>query len=129
MSKKTYQVEYGPTWWECTIAIDHSPEVDARIKEMVEHWTGYKGRLADNKGDYTKTFLQDLAREINYIQAEYNYNLEGVIGEFDNRDGYYKMDGTMGITIVDIDDFEMQHSEYVVTEIANQDTGQEAEAE
>lgn len=112
--KKTYTVEYGPTGWECTIEIDETPNTLECIKIMVEFWTDWEHRLFINDDDYVKTFLQQLAREINYIQAEYNYNLIGVKGEFENREGWSKMDGSYGIEIMEIDDFEFSHSEYVV---------------
>jgi hypothetical protein len=116
MIKKTYNVEYGPTWWECTIVIDHNKETDASIKVMVEFWTGWKSRLAANGGDYIITFLQQLAREINFIQAEYHYNIIGVRDEFANREGWCKMDGSYGITIEEIDDFDFEHHQYEVQE-------------
>lgn len=125
---KTYTVIYGPTWWECTISIDHSfvfenispgehwPMAKA-LEEMVIFWSDGKKRLALNDGDVVKTFLQQLAREINYIQAVKDYNLEGVIEEFVNREGWWVMDGSNGITIVDIDDFDFAYNEYEVMEV------------
>lgn len=116
MSKKTYDIEYGPTWWECVVVIDHTPETLDCIKIMVEFWTGWEHRLLMNDDDYVKTFLQQLAREINHIQIEFNYNLKGVIEEFANREGWCLMDGSKGIEITSIDDFEFDHSNYVVLE-------------
>jgi hypothetical protein len=113
---KTYTVSHGPTWWECQIGIDDSPETVARIMEMVEFWSDWKSRLETNEGDYIKTFLQDLAREIQYIIAEHDYNLTGVIEEFINREGWCLMDGTFGIEILNVDEFEFTHSEYEVLE-------------
>ncbi|MHB8209121.1 DUF2528 family protein [Mucilaginibacter sp.] len=129
MAKKTYIVVYGPTSWKCQIAIDEDFKVpfindetklpeDTKwaIKEMVEFWGWWQERLDRNEGDYTKTFLQQLAREINYIQVEYDYNLRGVIEEFENREGWFKMDGSLGIEILSIDDFEMEYHDYEVME-------------
>lgn len=114
--KMSYGIEYGPTWWECTVEIDHNDETLANIKSMVEFWMGWEDRLETNDGDYTKTFLQQLAREICMIEVEFNYNLVGVTGEFNNREGWCKMDGSMGIKIVNVDDFEFEHRQYEVGE-------------
>ncbi|WP_432328877.1 DUF2528 family protein [Mucilaginibacter sp. P25] len=117
MAKKMYEIEYGPTWWECTVVVDHTPEVDNAIREMVEFWGGWENLLKENKGDYTKTFLKGLARDINYIQAEYDYNLTGVIQEYaEGREGWCKMDGSAGIEITAIDDFDFSYDQYVVSD-------------
>jgi hypothetical protein len=116
MPKKMYDIEYGPTWWECTVVVDHTPEVDNAINSMVEFWVGHEDRLSANEGDYTKTFLQQLGREINYIQAEQHVNLTGVLKAFDNREGWCKMDGSAGIEIIAAEDFSFEHNQYVVME-------------
>jgi len=128
MAKKMYDIEYGPTWWECTVVIDHTPEVDNAIREMVEFWAGWEHHLKDNNGDYTKTFLKNLARDINYIQAEFNYNLVGVIEEYSKeREGWCKMDGSSGIEITAIDDFDFGRDQYLVTDGIPVDDSGEAE--
>ncbi|HVW97530.1 MAG TPA: DUF2528 family protein [Mucilaginibacter sp.] len=121
MSKKTYTVIYLPTIWECRVEIDHEEKTLEAIRLMVEFWTGYEYRLSANNGDYVKTFLQQLAREINYIQAEHNYNLKGVTDEFKNREGWCPMDGSYGIVILDTDDFEFEHDDYEIKEETTDD--------
>lgn len=116
MSKKSYNIEYGPTWWECTVEIDHTRATDKVIRTMVEYWTGWEERLDNNDGDYNKTFLQQLAREINYIQIQDNVMLKGVLKEFENREGWLPMDGSYGIEITHIDDFTFEHNQYQVQE-------------
>jgi hypothetical protein len=123
--KKTYCIENLATWTECSVEVDLdfvlpfknddkiTTTADA-IKDMVEFWIGWENRLEANQGDYTITFLQQLAREINYIQIEYNYNLIGVIDEFRNRNGWCAMDGSFGIWIKQIDDFELPTTDYHV---------------
>ncbi|RVU01108.1 DUF2528 family protein [Mucilaginibacter limnophilus] len=128
---KTYTINHGPTWWECQVAIDHSfivkvpvPESDQpedwtmekTMREMIMHWTGGAGWLKENDGDITKTFLQQLAAEIQQIQCENNYTLEGVIEEFVNREGWWPMDGSCGVQILEVEDFEFLMNEYEVME-------------
>lgn len=127
--KKTYTVAYGPTFWECQIAIDEDFKVpfinqttnepeDTRwaIKEMVEFWAWWEERLEKNEGDYTKTFLQMLARKICTLQADDQYPLEAMIKWFSDKEGWFDMDGTWGIEILSFDDFEFQYHEFEVME-------------
>jgi hypothetical protein len=125
MGIKTYTIAYGPTWWECQVQIDHDFLIDVAgeqwtiekvMHEMIVFWSGGPGRIKENTGDITKTFLQQLAAEIQQIQVENNYTLEGVIEEFTNHEGWWPMDGSAGIKILDVDDFEFSFSEYEVLE-------------
>lgn len=115
---KTYTVAYGPTFWECQIFIDWSfPHTQNAIETMIRFWSGGEGRLYTNGGDYEKTFLQQLAREISYIMAgEHHLNVEGVKDAFKNREGWCKMDGSLGIEILDVDDFSFDYSDFEVME-------------
>lgn len=76
--------------------------MDMIIKDLVEYWSGWKLRLILNDGNYTVTFLKDLMKEICliYFSSNCTYNIKGIIGEFENKEGYCKMDGSMGIKIV-----------------------------
>ncbi len=105
---KKFSIEHTPTYASITVQIDfgfkikHNPNftVEGAIKEMVEFWTGYEKRLDQNDGDYTKTFLKQLCQECIVIQMSENYNLLGIIKEFNDREGWNKMDGDYGIEIV-----------------------------
>ncbi len=43
-----------------TVQIDHA-KADPSIREMVEFWAWWEDRLASNGGDYTRTWLKQLA--------------------------------------------------------------------
>lgn len=116
---KKFKVQHRDTLWECEIEID-TENVDTiiAIKDMVDFWVGAKDRLENNDGDYIKTFVQQLAREIFYIIAEHDYNLYGVVKEFENREGWCTMEGSYGIKITNVDDLEFKHYEFEVEEVA-----------
>ena len=128
MALKKYTIKYPDIYWECEIEIDEDfitptykksdPPVTTkdRIKQMVEFWSDWEDRLEDNDGDYTKTFLQQLASRCLEIVISNNYNLFGVIGEFEEAEGWFKMNGSYGITITSVDDFEFQYSEFQIEE-------------
>lgn len=127
--KKTYTVAYGPTWWEIQVSIDEefiSPWIDPGtdkpmtglevVKSLVEFWSGWEQRLASNKGDYIKTFLQQLASEVISLVAANNWTLDGVLDEFSDKDGYCPMDGSCGIEILHTDEFSFEDDEFQVLE-------------
>lgn len=120
MAKNTYVVTYDPLYWSCTIAIED--EVNGKstleaIKQMVEFWTDWEQLLEDNSGDYTKAFLQQLARQAFLICAGNNYNTFGVVEEFKDMEGWCVMDGSCGITIVSTDDYEALHSDFSISKL------------
>jgi len=87
------------------------------MKEMILFWNGGAERLQDNDGDITKTFLQQLAREITIIQISNNYNIKGVISEFNNMEGWMAMDGSSGIKIMYVDNPPFpEHEDFEVEE-------------
>lgn len=112
---KTYHIEFTPIYWECTIRID---EEKARqpIREMVEFWHGWESHLDDNDGDYTKTFIQQISRTILYMVAGRNLNINGVRNEFNNLEGWCKMDGTHGIEILSVDEVEFHYDDFEIEE-------------
>ena len=117
-------------YWECLVEIDESfviptlklndgnyTTLDA-MKEMILFWNGGASRLDLNDGDITKTFLQQLAREIQFIILEHNYNLIGVISAFTQREGWFDVDGSAGIKLMFVDDLEIEWDEFIVEEVA-----------
>jgi len=103
MNKKTYTVNYEPIGFSIDVEIDHKKTgetwTNELIKLMVEHWTGSEDLLNSVGGDYTKAFLKQLCRECFRLVVANNYNLYGVVSEFEDSEGYCNMDGTYGIKI------------------------------
>ena len=83
---KTYQLEYDYT----TLATVEIDEVKATgpIKEMVEFWLGWEDAVSNNNGDYTRTWLKNLAK---FIIRNQELPL--------NNEGWTLLDGTYGITV------------------------------
>lgn len=117
MAKISYTVTYDPTYWSFTVTIEdefNDKQTLDIIKQMVEFWSDWEQRLDENDGDYTMAFLQQLGKEAFLIAVENNYNTVGVVDEFNSREGWYPMDGSMGITIVATDTAEILHSDFSV---------------
>jgi len=114
--------------WECTIQIDFSHilekyskekpfTVEDAIKSMVEFWSGHEAILEEEEGNYTTAFLRMIARSIFYEMCSKNYSLEGIIARYDDREGWYKMDGSEGFKIISVDEFRADIAQFHVQEI------------
>jgi len=127
---KKYIIQNPNEDWECTVQVDdeftfqdfRNPAITLRAIDamtiMVEFWTDWKQRLAQNDGDYKVTFLQQLGREVFYILAARDAkSLGSVISEFKNREGWCDMDGKFGITILSVEDVSWDHCEFEVVEV------------
>jgi len=122
----TYTVKHEPTGGEITVKIDFDYEslydgrvftMDDWIKEMVDFWHGSAERLAENDGNYVKTFLPMLCQEALAIALEYQCGPEMVVRKFVNKEGYCPMDGSHGITITKVEQMELtDYSQYEITE-------------
>ncbi len=112
--KKKYKISHFDSHSTLTVEIDFSCKIDVgegeeytvdqSIKDMVDFWMGKDERLMDSEGDYTIAFLKQLHAEVMEIFIEYNYNLWGITEEFNNREGWSKMDGSCGIKLIDFEE-------------------------
>lgn len=128
--EKIYRLTHIDYDWETTIGIDEEFIVSESegnktttkdiIKGMVEFWSGWENRLADNDGDYTKTFLQQLSREVLYQLFQHpRSTLKGIIYEFEDLEGWWAPDGSAGFQLLEIDPIEIEHERFEVKEVAN----------
>lgn len=128
---KIYKAYNFENHWECRIEIneefiiqdsskpDEPYTTEMAMKEMILFWSGGKARLEDNDGDISKTFAQQLGREIFAIQCERNRNTAGVIYEFNNKnkEGWSAMDGSCGIKIIYVESLNIEHEDFEVEEV------------
>jgi hypothetical protein len=129
MIKKKFRVEFEALNWYAIIEVDEAfvpehgfgiPGFTTRdvIKTMVEFWTGWEHELLFNDGDYLKTFLQQLGREIVLIQADDSMaGTDTVIGEFKGREGWSRMDGSFGIKILAIQPLDLDPRDFSIEEV------------
>lgn len=93
--------------WDCaiTFVVDTDVLNEANLIEMHEFWHGHQETLAEFKGDMLYAVLSNVARVALAGQFSNDYNLTGIVNQFDYDDGegiegFFKMDGSMGIKIV-----------------------------
>ncbi|SDM39933.1 Protein of unknown function [Pedobacter antarcticus] len=123
---KVYKVIYPTEFWECQVEINEDfivsgPAWEGNCKSamegMIAFWMGGNERLAENEGNVSKTFAQQLAREAYMILVERDLTLYGVIEEIGSREGWGKPDGSLGYKLIYVDDVEIRHKDFEVEEI------------
>lgn len=125
MAKQIFDVEYGPSWWECRIEIDpdfetgneHLPTTIDAIENSVDFFDGSKDDLAQFDGDYIKTYAMQLARELCIMQVQQGLILEALIDDFKNKEGWFPIDGSWGVRVLNADDFTFSSGEFMVEEV------------
>jgi hypothetical protein len=101
--EKIYKITHFDLFFDCKIKIDEDKAKEP-IKEMVEFWGGWERKLESNEGNYTLTFLKMLSMKIILLGLYQNLNLFGIKEEFKGLEGWAPMDGSQGITILEIDE-------------------------
>jgi hypothetical protein len=122
--KKQFKVEHSPTWAEIEVEIDFDVELEdttvyESIRAQVEFWTDWEFDIMADENDYVKAYLKNLLRACIVILTERDFNLNGLIGAFKNKEGWATMDGSMGIKLLsssdpnfdDLDDYEITEKE------------------
>ena len=126
MSVVNYEIQFGPMMWACQVSIDEEMPLTEHegktittkdaIQQMVEFWTGWESRLDSNEGDYTATFLKQLAKEIFRVACTNRVKVKTIVDEFEGKEGWAPMDGSYGITIISIDTFTFVEEDFSVYE-------------
>ena len=103
MTKK-YELEYDWATLAC-VTIDEV-KAEESIREMVEFWSGWEDALEDNQGDYTRTWLKNLAKFI---------LRNGRIPH--DEEGWVWLQGTHGITVKLMDVWRPDNDEIEIKEL------------
>jgi len=111
--KKRYKVEHEPTEGEIIIEIDFDfinyfggdepNTMESVIKMLVEFWYGYESDLEQNNQNYLETFLKSLCHAVLTTSLEGNWNCDGVISQFKNKEGWILLDGSQGIKLLQLE--------------------------
>lgn len=123
-----YTIEHVPTSCGLTVEInfDFVSEVKKEkysmmqmIKTMVDFFSDGDNRLKSNK-NYLEAFLKQLTEISIFISIENNCNINGVIRQFEKQEGYCRMDGSMGIKLIELCRLELDdQDDYEITKLDN----------
>lgn len=127
MKVKKFNIEHEPTGGEITVEIDFgfsrqfgekTETVNDFIKEMVTFWSGWESRVEENEGSLLLTFLKQLCKQSVFLEFEGNWNTDGVIEKFYTLEGWYPMDGSYGIKLLNVSGMEIwEQEDYSIHEI------------
>lgn len=116
--KKRYEITYD--WNQTvTVEVDHDVMTDAKLHEINRFWSGADERIQDYEGSVLWAVLVMLAQrclrlsitELGSVKDCFNWKTgHGV-------EGWPTMDGSDGITLISVDDFEFDEDEFVVKEV------------
>lgn len=99
--KKKYLVIDEVTEGEIRVEIDHSFEnIDVNINNMVQFWANTVEDLERENGDYLKCWLKILLDEI--LHNGVGDSLQRQLEYFQDCEGFYPLDGTYGIRLLQI---------------------------
>lgn len=115
--KKRYAVDYD---WKVrmVVEIDHAVMTDEKLHEINRFWTEPEYRLARRDDNIVKVVLAMLARRAFHLAME-SFD---VVREFSWKDGrgqegWPAMDGSEGIKIIEVEEFDFDEEDISVTEI------------
>ena len=95
-----FDTEKTTTWGKKTYTLD---EV---LKSSLEFFSRGPELIEDADGDLCKAYAMLIGPKI--VLESMEWNLNGIIRHFDNEEGYLKLDGTNGVTLIRSDSFEIE---------------------
>ena len=116
--KTQYEIAHGG--YEdmlCVVELDHGhPELQKCMGDILEFLLGYN--MPPLK-DRLPVFLSLLAAEIQVVALENpRYNTYGVREEFNDREGWYPMDGSCGVDTLQHETIEWDYKEFESKEVS-----------
>ena len=102
---------------EIALRIKQDEQTQNDLKEMVLFWVGGQSRLDNFKGNIEKAFCDQFGRRFFMdVMEDGHYR---ALKRFKNGEveGYDKMDGTRGLTIIDATEFDSDDLEITITDM------------
>ena len=124
MNIKKYVINYDSKV-EIHVEIDHDVLSYEALDEINNFWSDSDSRLAEEQSVLVAV-LNRLAITVLYIQISNDYYTFGVVDDFDYSqrhggvEGWPKMDGSEGIKITRVDEFEFESSDISILALGDQ---------
>lgn len=100
-------------WWDLILEVD--PTKTENFKEQLLFWSGGHDRIRSENGDLKMAFLKMLAEEI--IQMSLTMNENGIIHEFENKEGWLPLTIENGVRIVEVDSFQFDGDDFFIEKL------------
>lgn len=110
-----FKIDYD--YWTVELEID--PTKISNFKEQLMFWGGGEYWIARERGDVKIAFIKLLAREL--VRMSMDYNLKGIIKEFENKEGWLPLNIEHGVRVLSIDDFTFDEDNFYVTQLDDEE--------
>ena len=117
--KTKYKINYD---WKVDVIIEIDDEImtNKALTEINTFWSNHDRRLNDADGIVLNAVLKLLTGVVLSLKVEYGYNTTGIVSLFDwnenggSIEGWPEMNGSKGIEIIRVDDFEFDPDDMTV---------------
>lgn len=113
MAIKTFKFNYDYFAAEAAFKVD----TDVFTNEVANETLTFFSWDYDFENDPTIEVLKKYAIESIRIATNQDLSLQGVIKEFDCKEGFAKVDGSLGLTLVYISGYDLDEEKLEITEI------------
>jgi hypothetical protein len=113
MAIKTFKFIYGCYEASANFKVDTDVFTNEHAKATLEFFTWDY----DKDNDPITEVLKKYAMEAIRLATRYSFNIWGVISDFNNKEGFTKVDGSSGLTLMSVEgyDFDEENLEYTVS--------------
>lgn len=105
MSIKTFKFNYDCHEAEAVFKVDTDVFTNEHAKSTLEFFTWDY----DEDNDPITEVLKMYAVEAIRVATIYSFNTRGVISDFNNKEGFAKLDGSLGLTLLSIKEYEFDY--------------------
>lgn len=101
MAIKTFKFNYDNHEASATFKVDTSIFTDEHAKATLEFFLWNY----DEENDPITEVMKKYAMEAIWMSTKYSYNLNGVISDFNNKEGFARVDGSVGVTLLAVESY------------------------
>ena len=98
-----------------TVWQDKTYTLEDNLRSSLEFFTGGKEMIEDSDGDLCIAYAKFIGQKV--VLESMDWNVDGIIRQFDNAEGYLALDGSTGVKLNRADDFQIE-DEFTAKEIS-----------
>ena len=110
MPIKTFEFNYDFYSAAATLKVDTEKFTPEKAKDTLTFFVWDYDKNADPVEEVMKKYAMSAIR----LATMNSINTSGVISEFENYEGYYPVDGSHGITLINVDGYEFEEEDLEV---------------
>lgn len=108
---KKYFFNYDMDRAYCSFTVDTNKFTEEMAKDGLDFFSWRYDKEANAIDELMKKYAIEVIR----ISSFYSYNASGVINDFNDKEGFFKIDGSMGITLSKVSGYEFEEEDLEIT--------------